>query len=128
MGFEKYVPQATPNKSLPKVTIRKTGLISFDAAAVKEFSLEKVTHMVLFFDKSKKVLGVLSDADDAQQGAIPVSRRRRTVSIKVPQFFSSFGLLIDDNRKFDVSFNDNEKMITIDLSAVKRRRGRRPKL
>lgn len=127
MGFEKYVPKATPSKSMPQVTIRKTGLISFDAASVKEFGLEKASHLVLFFDKSKKILAVQVCNDGNVQGAIKMSRRRRTASVKVPQFFESWGLILDDVQKFNVSFDESEGKLIVNLSSIKRRRGRRAK-
>jgi hypothetical protein len=128
MGFEKYVPRAQPSRAMPQVTIRKTGLISFDATAVKEFNLSEASHLVLFFDKGKKLLGVRATSDMNVDGAIQLSRRRRTVGVKVPHFFAKWGMILEDVQKFDVTYDEAEELMIVDLSSVKRRRGRRPRL
>lgn len=125
MGFEKYVPRKVTAKSTPQVTIRKTGLISFDAAAVQEFELADVSHFVLFFDKGKKALGIQRCDDGDVLGSIPTSRRRRTVSVKAPQFFEHWGFLLDDVQKYSVSLDEERDLLIVDLGTVKRRRGRR---
>lgn len=127
MSFEKFVPQKGPSSDDPQVTIRKTGLISFDAAAVREFDLASYSHLVLFYDKGKKLLGVRMTKEGEIDGAIPLSRRRRTVSVKVPQFFERWGMLLEDIQKFSVHKDKEDAMLTVDLGAIKRRRGRRPK-
>jgi hypothetical protein len=125
MGFEKYVPRKVAAKSTPQVTIRKTGLISFDAAAVQEFKLADVGFFVLFFDKGKKALGVQRSSSGEATGSIPTSRRRRTVSVKAPQFFEHWGFLLDDVQKYPVTLDKESDLLIVDLSSIKRRRGRR---
>jgi hypothetical protein len=63
----------------------------------------------------------------AEDGALKLSRRRRSVSLKAPQFFDLYGLSFDEAQRFDVSQDPTTKMLTISLKSVKRRRGRRPK-
>lgn len=126
MAFEKYVPPQTAG-ARPRATIRPSGLISFDAAAVEMFGLAKATHAVLFFDKTRKLVGVQTHSNDKESGAFKLSRRRRSVNLKAPQFFSQYGLTIDEAQRFDVSEDRGNKMLTIDVRNVQRRRGRRPK-
>jgi hypothetical protein len=126
MGFEKFVPRAKQNRTAPQATIRKTGLISFDAEAVREFGLSEASHLVLFFDKGKKLLGVQRTNDMSVKGAIQMSRRRRTAGVKAPHFFNKWGMILDEVQRFDVTFDESERLMIIDLSSVKRRRGRRP--
>lgn len=111
----------------PRATIRPSGLISFDAAAVEAFSLNKVSHAVLFFDKSRKLIGVQTTNNGNEPGAFPLSRRRRSVSLKAPQFFAQYGLSFDEAQRFDISDDRATKMLTISMKNVQRRRGRRPK-
>jgi hypothetical protein len=125
MAFEKFVPEQTMS-SKPKVTIRPTGLISFDAAAVEAFGLEKSTHAVLFFDKAKKLVGVqLSKAGD--EGAFKLSKRRRSVSLKAPDFFSKYALALGEAQRFNVARDDQSGLLLISLKSVQRRRGRPPR-
>ena len=94
MAFEKFVPpQAAGTR--PRATIRPSGLISFDAASVVAFDLESVKFAILFFDKTRKIVGVKTSKKNDEEGALPLSKRRRSVSLKSPQFFhqSAFRLM-----------------------------------
>ena len=126
MAFERYVPPRTAG-ARPRATIRPSGLISFDATSVEVFDLDKATHAVLFFDKTRKLLGIHTTSNPKEAGAFPLSRRRRSVSLKAPQFFTQYGLTIDEAQRFDVSEDKANKMLTINIKNVQRRRGRRPK-
>jgi len=126
MAFERYVPPRTAGMK-PRATVRPSGLISFDAAAVAAFGLNKATHAVLFFDKSRKLIGVQITNNGNEVGAFPLSRRRRSVSLKAPQFLTQYGLAFEESQRFDISDDRTSKMLTISMKNVQRRRGRRPK-
>jgi hypothetical protein len=126
MAFEKFIPSQTSGVR-PRATIRPSGLISFDAASVEAFGLNSVSYAVLFFDKTRKIVGVQMTDKAGDDGALQLSRRRRSVSLKAPQFFDLYGLSFDEAQRFDVGQNPNTKMLTISLKNVPRRRGRRPK-
>jgi hypothetical protein len=126
MAFEKFVPpQAAGTR--PRATIRPSGLISFDAASVVAFGLDSVKFAVLFFDKTRKIIGVKVSRTDKEEGALPMSRRRRSVSLKSPQFFHQYGLTVDESQRFEVARDPDDGMLMISVKDVQRRRGRRPK-
>lgn len=126
MAFEKYIPPQSSGVR-PRATIRPSGLISFDAAAVEAYGLQSASFAVLYFDKSRKVVGIEITKNANEEGALKLSRRRRSVSLKAPQFFDLYGLSFDEAQRFDVGRNPETKMLTISLKNIKRRRGRRPK-
>ena len=126
MPFEKYVPPQTSGVR-PRATIRPSGLISFDAATVEAFGLKSAAYAVLFFDKTRKLVGVQISKSANEDGALKLSRRRRSVSLKAPQFLEQYGLSFDEAQRFDVGQDPSNKMLTISLKHIKRRRGRRPK-
>ncbi len=126
MAFEKYIPPQTAGVR-PRATIRPSGLISFDAATVETFDLQSASHAVLYFDKTRKMVGVQITAKEGDDGALKLSRRRRSVSLKAPQFFDLYGLSFEEAQRFDVGQDPMSKMLTISLKHVQRRRGRRPK-
>ena len=128
MAFEKFIPEPNSRGPIPQVTIRPSGLISFDAMAVTNYDMRDVPYLVLFFDPKRKVIGVANTSDSAVPGAIPVSHRRRSMSIKSPEFFASYGLILDLPQRFNITFDELEGMLTIDVSALKRRPGRRRRL
>ena len=126
MAFERFVPpQAAGTR--PRATIRPSGLISFDAASVAAFGLDSVKNAILFFDKTRKIIGVKISDSAKEEGVLPLSRRRRSMSLKSPQFFHQYGLSIDESQRFDVTKDQADDMLFINVKNVKRRRGRRPK-
>jgi len=126
MAFEKFVPpQAAGTR--PRATIRPSGLISFDAASVAAFGLDSAKYAVLFFDKTRKIIGVKVTRSEKEEGSLPMSRRRRSVSLKSPQFFHRYGLTVDESQRFEVSRDPDDGMLMISVKDVQRRRGRRPK-
>jgi len=126
MAFERFVPpQAAGTR--PRATIRPSGLISFDAASVEAFGLDSIKFAVLFFDKTRKIIGVKTSNKNTEEGALSLSKRRRSVSLKSPQFFHQYGLSIDESQRFEVSRDPADGMLLINVTGVKRRRGRRPK-
>jgi hypothetical protein len=126
MAFERFVPpQAAGTR--PRATIRPSGLISFDAASVAAFGLDSAQSAILFFDKTRKIIGVKITKKSEDDGALPLSKRRRSVSLKSPQFFHEYGLKIEESQRFEVSQDPDDKMLLINVKDVKRRRGRRPK-
>jgi len=126
MAFERFVPpQAAGTR--PRATIRPSGLISFDAASVAAFGLESAKFAILFFDKTRKIIGVNISNNAEEEGALQLSRRRRSVSLKSPQFFHQYGLTVDESQRFEVTSDPADGMLMISVKDVKRRRGRRPK-
>jgi len=126
MAFEKFVPpQAAGTR--PRATIRPSGLISFDAASVAAFGLDSAKYAVLFFDKTRKIIGVKISNKAAEEGSLPLSKRRRSVSLKSPQFFHQYGLTVDESQRMEVTHESADNMLLINVKDVKRRRGRRPK-
>ena len=126
MAFEKFIPPQSSGVR-PRATIRPSGLISFEAARFETFGLDSASFAVLFFDKTRKIVGVQITGNENDDGALKLSRRRRSVSLKAPQFFDLYGLSFDEAQRFDVGQDPSTKMLTISLKNIKRRRGRRPK-
>jgi hypothetical protein len=126
MAFERFLPPQSSGAQ-PKATIRPSGLVSFDATAVEAFRLDQATHAVLYFDRTRKMLGIHTTNNQKEVGAFRLSRRRRSVSVKAPQFFTQYGLTIEEPQRFDVVEDKANKMLTISVKTVHRRRGRRPK-
>jgi hypothetical protein len=126
MAFEKFIPPQASGVR-PRATIRPSGLISFDAASVEAYGLDSATHAVLYFDKTRKMVGVQITKNEGDDGALKLSRRRRSVSLKAPQFFDLYGLSFEEAQRFDVGLDPESRMLTISLKHVQRRRGRRPK-
>ncbi|MGE5235110.1 MAG: hypothetical protein ACM3O7_02030 [Acidobacteriota bacterium] len=125
MPFEKFIP---PRKQKPpQVSIKRTGTISFDNAHATMFGLEKVGHVTLYFDASRKLVGVKPTPDAKAEGAIRVSHRQRVSSVRARQFFETFGLTLERTSRYPVSWDSHAGMAVIALGDIKRRPGRKPK-
>jgi len=94
---------------------------------VETFGLDTASYAVLYFDKTRKMVGVQITKNQGDDGALKLSRRRRSVSLKAPQFFDLYGLSFEEAQRFDVGHDSDSNMLTISLKHVQRRRGRRPK-
>ncbi len=126
MPFERFIP--TPNaQAKPKVSIRPSGLISFDATAVEAFGLSKATHAVVFFDKTKKLVGIKPTRDASEEGAVPLNRRRRSMSLRIPSFFEQYAISLSQPQRFNASWDEASGLVIVNLKSVHRKRGRRPK-
>lgn len=126
MAFEKYIPESKSKKK-PSARIRPSGLISFDADSVETFDLGGATFGILFFNKQKKILGFQPTKISDDSGALKMSKRRNSMTVKAPDFFARYNLVIESPKTFAVQQNQ-DGMLVLDLSSVKRRRGRRPKM
>ena len=124
MPFEKYIPESKSKKK-PLARIRPSGLISFDGEAVENFDLEGTDFAILFFDKQRKILGIQPTKSGEDSGALKLSKRRNSMAVKAPEFFARYNLVIDAPKTFPVR-RKADGMLVLDLSRVKRRRGRRP--
>ena len=91
------------------------------------FGLNKATHAILYFDKTRKMIGIQPINNQKETGTFRMSRRRRSISLKAPQFFEQYGLEISEPQRFDVTEDKSSKMLTVTVKDVQRRRGRRPK-
>jgi len=112
MAFEKFIPPQTSGVR-PRATIRPSGLISFDAATVETFGLDTASYAVLYFDKTRKMVGVQITKNEGDDGALKLSRRRRSVSLKAPHFFDLYGLSFEEAQRFDVG-HDPEVVYRLD--------------
>ena len=126
MAFEKFIPPQSSGVR-PRATIRPSGLIYFDAASGESFGLHSASFAVLYFDKTRKMVGIQITKNEGDDGALRLSRRRRSVSVKAPQFFDLYGISFEEAQRFDVGQDPATKILTISLKNVPRRRGRRPK-
>jgi len=123
MPFERFVPPR--RQKSPQVSIKRTGTISFDKTYAASVGLAKATHVVLYFDPSRKLVGVKPARDAKEEGALKLSHRQRVSSVRARPFFEHYGISLERTSRFPVRHDDGEDMAVIELSEVKRRRGPR---
>jgi hypothetical protein len=123
--FEKFIP---PQKTkTPRVSIKRTGTIAFDATAVVAFGLAGVPGVALYFDPTRKLIGVKAMANLKEEGALRLTHRKRVSSVRARLFFESYGIPLLETYRLVATLERESGMIVLDLSDVKRRPGRRKK-
>ena len=125
MVFEKFVPPQ--RQKAPQASIKRTGTISFDKTYAASVGIGKATHVVLFFDPQRNLVGVKSARDAKEEGALKLSHRKRVSSVRARSFFDHYGVSLDRTRRFPVRFDSGASLVIIELQEVKRRRGPRKK-
>ncbi len=126
MAFERFVPRSTrtaPARA-PRVTIRPSGLVSFDAAAVAAFDLAEATHVVLFFDRGRKALAVKPTSSAGEEGALPLLRRRRSVAVNAAELLERHGFALARPCPLPAGRDRASGMLAVSLKSIPRRRGR----
>jgi len=125
MSFEKFIP---PRKEKPpQVSIKRTGTITFDKTLAGTYGLGRASHVILYFDPSKKLIGVRAAQDGREEGAMKLSHRKRVSSVRARAFFETFGINVDRTSRCPVAHAKEDGMAVIDVGGVKRRRGSRRK-
>jgi hypothetical protein len=123
MPFEKFIP---PDRQRPpQVSIKRTGTITFYKSWMAAHGLGKASHVVLFFDPAKKLVGVKSARDGKEEGAMKLTHRKRVSSVRARSFFERYRIKLEHTTRYPVSHDRVAAMAIIDLRQAKRRPGRR---
>lgn len=123
MAFEKFVPPR--RQKSPQVSIKSTGTISFDKAYAASLGFGDASHVLLFFDPQKKLIGVKRAKSPRDEGALKLSHRKRVSSVRARSFFEHYGISLETTRRFPVRYEPNDEMAVIEIQEIKRRRGPR---
>ncbi len=125
MPFEKFVPP--DREKPPQVSIKRTGTITFYKSWMAAHGLGKVSHVILFFDASKKLVGVRGARDGKEEGALKLTQRKRVCSVRARQFFERYRITIERTSRYPLAHDKSTAMAVIDLRGLTRRPGRRRK-
>ncbi len=123
MAFEKFVPPRKPKP--PQVSLKRTGTITFDNAFAGTFGLAKASHAIIYFDPTRKLVGVKPARDPKDEGAMRISHRKRVCSLRARSFFEVYGITLDRTAHYPVKLDKDGAMALVDLADAKRRRGPR---
>jgi hypothetical protein len=123
-NFEKFTKVGS--SFAPMVSLRKQGAIGLSQGALNRFGLaEGDWYVVLYFDRTAKILGIQPTQNAAEEGAVKLIKRRAvgkhgkasiSSSISAKSFFEYYGLPMAETRTFLASQDDQAKMIIVDLN------------
>ena len=99
--FEFFQGTTSESRTLPRITIRKGGLLVLTQAAAKMLG-DEVTHIQLAYDSKNHAVGIRASAEDAS-GCYRLRTQPKSPGRLVggKRFFQHHGLTIDKARTFD---------------------------
>ena len=87
MVFEKFIKSG--RDSSPKITIRKNGQISFNAAFNRKHGVDNSKYAVLYFDQEKKRIGIQLTNDENEEGKIKIQKGKNFTTVSAKAFSPS---------------------------------------
>ncbi len=114
MPFEKFLHAGRGNK--PKISIRSNGQIGFNMAAIEKFQLKRHKFAVLFYDKQKRMIGIVPTGNKEDEGAVKLQVRPTSASISGKSFLDYYEIHHEKTRRFSAVMRQEDGMIVVDLN------------
>ena len=127
MGFEKFDEAGSgrgrPAGTEPMISIRKSGSIGVNQAAIDEF-FEDQDGAVMYYDEDADQVGIEPVADkDADDAAYTVSKTDSGGTIAPKAFLERYDLVPEVTTQYDPAWNDDESLVVLDLDEPKKTYG-----
>ncbi|TSD16204.1 hypothetical protein DP107_03355 [Haloglomus irregulare] len=127
MGFEKFDEAGSgrgrPAGTEPMLSIRKSGSIGVNQAAIDEF-FEDQDGAVMYYDEDADQVGIEPVADkDADDAAYTVSKTDSGGTIAPKAFLERYDLVPEVTTQYDPAWNDDESLVVLDLDEPKKTYG-----
>jgi hypothetical protein len=127
MGFEKFDEAGSgrgrPAGTEPMISIRKSGSIGVNQAALDEF-FEDDDGAVMYYDEDANQVGIDPVADkDADDAAYTVSKTDSGGTIAPKAFLERYDLIPEVTTQYDPEWNDDESLVVLDLDEPKKTYG-----
>jgi hypothetical protein len=115
MVFQKFTKTGTRGYT-PKVSIWQRGQIGFNQGAARKLNLGEYEFAILFYDSDTRRIGVNFTNDGNEEGAIKLSTRSSGgASLSARAFLDFYGIDHSDTKKYDISFDEENKLYVIQL-------------
>lgn len=127
MAYEKFVDAGSgrgrPPGSDPMVSLRKSGSVGINQAAVEEYFAED-DGAVMYYDEDANRIGIEPVADkDADDAAYTVSKTDSGATVAAQAFLEEYDLLPEVTTQYTPEWDDDEGFVTIDLDDPKKTYG-----
>ena len=127
MGFEKFDEAGSgrgrPAGTEPMISIRKSGSIGVNQAALDEF-FEEQDGAVMYYDEDANQVGIEPVADkDADEAAYTVSKTDSGGTIAPKAFLERYDLIPEVTTQYDPAWDDDETLVVLGLDAPKKTYG-----
>ncbi len=119
MGFEKFDEagrgRGRPAGTDPKISLRKSGSIGVNQAALEEY-FEDDDGAVLYYDEDANRVGIEPVADsDADEAAYTVSKTDSGGTIAGQAFLEEYALLPEITTQYLPEWDGDNDLVTVDL-------------
>jgi hypothetical protein len=127
MGFEKFDEAGSgrgrPAETDPMISIRKSGSIGVNQAAIDDHFAED-DGAVMYYDEETNRVGIEPVEDkDADEGAYTVSKTDSGGTIAAQAFLERYDLLPDVTTQYSPEWDDEQDLITVDLDSPQKTYG-----
>lgn len=113
MAFERFTDVGRVFR--PRASIRSNGQIGFNHGSVKRFELQKFSHVVLFYDKDSKRVGVRLTNDKTEAGASTLITRSGNGTVSARAFLEYYHLLPKVTTQHDLEWDEENKLLVVDM-------------
>jgi hypothetical protein len=114
MGFERFVK---PGRIYtPSVSIWSRGQISFNQGCAIKYSLGTYKYAVLFYDRENRRIGIKFTSDEAENGAIAITKGRTGFILSGNAFLGYYDIPHETTRKYAFKYDDAEEIYVVDLN------------
>lgn len=127
MPFEKFEDAGSgrgrPPGSDPMISLRKSGSIGINQAAVEEYFADD-DGAVMYYNEEENRIGIEPVADkEADDAAYTVSKTDSGATVAAQAFLEEYDLLPDITTQYDPDWDDDEGLVTVDLDNPKKTYG-----
>ncbi len=117
MGFEPYKPKRGGRGRGLTVSFSPSGRIGFSRTLYDEY-LSKSTHVELFYDRARNKVGVRPVKRNSTSSIkLPTVGEKKACAIMGKGFCNAFGLTFNKLKKVTPTFDEEKKMLIVDLNA-----------
>jgi len=106
-GFKKYIH--TGRSYIPKVTIRKNGVLAFNSGAVQKYDLYAYKYAILYISDDRNRIAVRFTNSEKESGILQIQSRPGNFQISARTFFGLYDIDWSENRNYDFLWNERDK-------------------
>jgi hypothetical protein len=116
MGFEKIKRKKGGSRTTPMISLRKTGSIGINQAALDEFFAEDDSHVELYFDDTNNQLG-LHRLKEETKDSYTLTRSDSGGAVTPVSFLNEYELVPDDTQQYepDTYEYDGVELVVIEV-------------
>lgn len=114
MPFERFTEVGRVFR--PRASLRSNGQIGFNHGCVKRFSMERHSHVVLFYDIENKLVGIKLTNDSQEPGASTLILHSGNGTVSARAFLEYYNLTPQKTTQYDVRRDEDSDMLVIDVA------------